>query len=384
MTAVPHDQIEHPDAQHLDAKAPRPKESMPPLDTRAPRPPVVRLRRSVLTVAVMSACGLFAGSLAWAFIVEPGLRERAQALKVQAHPADGQGGAVRPSELVTDKPATYGQLDQLPPPRRLGAQPDPAKPAAAHSSPVNTSRGPSTAAQARDSQLFFASSNGGAGGLAKTSAAGGPQGVATQDYAAVYNGHSLMAPLSPYELKAGAIVPAALLTAVDTSREGPVVATITDNVYDTVSGRTLLIPQGARLIGKHEGESRYGDKRAFLTWDRLILPNGKSLVLSREPGVDAQGAVGVQGQVDRRLGALAVATLFAGAITTLGQIARNHDDHSGGILGDAGDAVSIEAAQVGGKLIDRELDVHPQIHLQPGARVRVLITRDLVLEPYQP
>jgi type IV secretion system protein VirB10 len=377
MTAVPHDQTEP-----LDAQAPRPKQPMPPLDTRAPRPPVVRLRRSVVTVAVMSACGIFAGSLAWAFIVEPGLRERAQARKVQAHATDGQGGAVRPSELVTDKPATYG--DQLPPPRRIGAQPDPTKPAATRAPPASASHGPSTAAQARDSQLFFASSNDGAGGLARASAASGPQGIANRDYAAAYNGHSLMAPLSPYELKAGAIVPAALLTAVDTSREGPVVATITDNIYDTVSGRTLLIPQGARLIGKHEGESRYGDKRSFVTWDRLILPNGKSLVLSREPGVDAQGAVGVQGQVDRRLGALAVATLFAGAITTLGQIARNHDDHSGGILGDAGDATSIQAAQIGGKLIDRELDVHPQIHLQPGARVRVLITRDLILEPYQP
>lgn len=383
MTALPLDQTEQLDAQHLDAKAPRPKEPMAPLDTRAPRPRIVRLRRSIVTVAVMSACGLFAGSLAWAFIVEPGLRERAQALKVEARAADGQG-AVRPSELVTDKPATYGQLDQLPPPRRLGAQPDPAKPAAAPSPPANASRRPSAAAQARDSQLFFASSYAGAGDVAKPSAASGPPGAATQDYAALYNGHSLMAPLSPYELKAGAIVPAALLTAVDTSRDGPVVATITDNIYDTVSGRTLLIPQGARLIGKHEGESRYGDKRAFLTWDRLMLPNGKSLVLSREPGVDAQGAVGVQGQVDRRLGPLAVATLFAGAITTLGQIARSHDDHSGGLLGDAGDAVSIEAAQVGGKLIDRELDVHPQIHLQPGARVRVLITRDLILEPYRP
>jgi type IV secretion system protein VirB10 len=331
----------------------------------------------------MGACGLFAGSLAWAFIVEPSLRDRALAHKAHAAADDGHG-AVRPSEVVTDQPATYGQLDQLPPPRQFGAQPDTAKPAASRPPPASASRGPNTAAQARDSQLFFVSSNGGAGGGAKPTEASSAEHGADRDYAAVYNGHSLIAPLSPYELKAGAVVPAALLTAVDTSREGPVVATITDNIFDTVSGRTLLIPQGARLIGRHEGESRYGDKRAFLTWDRLILPNGKSLVLSREPGVDAQGAVGVLGQVDRRIGALAVATLFAGAITTLGQIARDHHDHSGGILGDAGDATSIEAAQVGGKLIDRELEVRPQIHLQPGARVRVLITHDLILEPYQP
>jgi type IV secretion system protein VirB10 len=184
-------------------------------------------------------------------------------------------------------------------------------------------------------------------------------------------------------VKAGAVVAAALLTGVDTSRPGPVTATVTENVFDTVTGRHLLIPQGSRLVGHHEGESRYGDKRAFIAWERLILPNGKSLVLPKEPGIDAQGAVGAPGDVDHRLGPLAIATVFAGAITTLGQLARDHDDHSSGFLGDAGDAAAIEAAQVGGKLIDRELDVHPVVRLRPGASVRIFITRDLILEPYQ-
>jgi type IV secretion system protein VirB10 len=374
MTALPHSDALDP---------PRPKQPIPPLDARAPRPQVVRLRRSVVTLAVMSACGLLAGALAWAFIVEPSLREQAAQHKLQAHSADGHG-AVRPSELVTDHPASYGQLDQLPPPRQLGGSP---KPAPAPSPPATPTRnGPTVMAEARKSQLFFGDAAG-AGHLEPAKAEGGPAALADRDYGAVYNGHSLLAPLSPYEVKAGAILPAALLTAVDTAREGPVVATVIENVFDTVSGRTLLIPQGARLIGRHEGQSRYGDKRAFVAWERLILPNGKSLVLSKEPGVDAQGAVGVEGRVDRRIGPLVVATLFAGAITTLGQVARDHHDHSdsgGSILGDAGDAAAIEAAQIGGKLIDRELDVHPQISLKPGSRIRVLITRDLILEPYQP
>lgn len=201
----------------------------------------------------------------------------------------------------------------------------------------------------------------------------------------MYNGHVLVAPLSPFELKAGAIVPAALLTAVDTARAGPVIATVTQNVYDSVSGRHLLLPQGTRLIGSSEGRSAYGDRRAFLTWERLILPNGKSLILTSEPGVDAQGAVGVRGQVDRRLWPLMVGTLFAGAITTLGQIARDDDGGgSGGLLGDAGDAAAIEGSQVGGRLVDRELEVRPSIRLRAGAPVRVMITRDLILEPYRP
>jgi type IV secretory pathway VirB10-like protein len=206
---------------------------------------------------------------------------------------------------------------------------------------------------------------------------------ADPDYGEIYNGHRLVAPLSPFELKAGAIVPAALLTAVDTARAGPVIATVTQNVYDSVSGRHLLLPQGTRLIGKSEGESSYGDRRAFLTWERLILPNGKSLILTSEAGVDAQGAIGVRGQVDRRLFPLLIGTLFAGAITTLGQVARDGGD-SGGLLGDAGDAAAIEGAQVGGRLVDRELEVRPSIRLRAGAPVRVMITRDLILEPYRP
>jgi type IV secretory pathway VirB10-like protein len=364
-----------------DPAAPRPKAPMPPLDTRAPRPPVIRLRRSVVTGLVMGGAGLVAGALAWAFVVQPELRASAQAAR--ARPAEARG-AVRPSERVTEGPATYAQLDRLPEPRRLGASRGetatvtPRVTAAPPGSPPPSRAAGGLTSEAQGSGLFFADAD----RAAAAPAAG--TGPARGDYAAIYNTHDLLAPLSPYEVKAGIALPAALLTAVDTSRAGPVVAAVTEGVFDTVTGRHLLIPQGARLLGRHEGESRYGDTRAVIVWDRLILPNGKSLVLSKEPGVDAQGAVGVKGQVDRRLFPLAVATLFSGAITTLGQAARDRDDNSGGLLGDAGDAASIEAAQVGGKLIDRELDVRPVIRLRQGARVRVLITRDLILEPYQP
>lgn len=368
------------------AAGPRPKAPAEPLDARAPRPPAVRLRRSLAAAAVMSAAGVLATALAWAFVVQPELRAQARDGRAEAPAAQGE---VRPSERVTDGPAGYGEPDRLPEPRRLGADPapSPARPAAAEtlpraSAPAARAGSGSAAGEARRSGLFFAADGRGAEASAGTARSG-----AGRDAAAVYNGHALLAPLSPYEVKAGAVIPAALITGVDTSRAGPVVATVTENVFDSVSGRHLLIPQGARLVGRHEGESRHGDRRAFLAWERLILPNGKSLILTREPGVDAQGRAGVEGRVDRRLGALATAALFAGAVTALGQAARDQDDRSGGLWdgfwGDAGDAAAIEAAQVGGRLIDRELQVRPQIRLAPGARVRVLVTRDLVLEPYR-
>ena len=377
------------------ADAPVPKAPTPDLSLRAPRPPVVRLRKSVVQAVVLGGAVLVSGALAWAFVVQPELRAGAQARAAEKKPEQGRG-LVRPAEIVTRQPSSY---DRLPEPR--GAErpettaPSHARaPVSASSYPAQAYRAPpaprsmgaSVADRAARSALFFESSGRSPVGSTVPAAPGVGEGAGTnRGRNGAYNENGLVAPQSPFELKAGAVVPAALLTGLDTARAGPVVAMVTQNVFDTVSGRHLLIPQGARLIGRHEGESAYGDRRAFLVWDRLILPNGKSLTLDAEPGVDAQGTIGVRGQVDRRLFPLLVGTLFAGAVTTLGQMARDDSGRdSGGWLGDAGDAAAIEGAQVGGRLVDRELEVRPSIRLRAGAPVRVMITRDLVLEPYRP
>jgi type IV secretion system protein VirB10 len=118
--------------------------------------------------------------------------------------------------------------------------------------------------------------------------------------------------------------------------------------------------------------------------ERLLFPDGRSITLNREPGIDSQGAGGVQGRVDRRIPQLLTATLFAGAITTLGEVARRDgEDRNNSIVGDIGDAAAAEAARVGGRMIDRELDVKPTIRVRQGTRVQVLLTRDLILEPAQ-
>lgn len=381
-------------ANTASTDAPKPKEPVPDLSLRAPRPSVMRLRKSMVHLVVLSGAVLISGSLAWAFVVQPELRAKAQGRLADGRSTDARG-PIRAAEVITRQPSSY---DRLPEPRLPERDAAPSLEAA----PVSGARDPdwrpppprsaemSAADQAVRSGLFFEAQ--GAGRSPPDVQAAAPlrgEGTATsQGVESGYSRHVLTAPLSPFELKAGAVVPAVLLNGVDTTRAGPVVAVVTQNVFDTVSGRHLLIPQGARLIGRHEGESAYGDRRAFLVWDRLILPNGKSLTLEAEPGVDAQGVVGVRGQVDRRLLPLLAGTLLAGAVTTLGQMARDHDNsgdggrRSGGWLGDAGDAAAIEAAQVGGRLLDRELTVRPSIQLRPGASVRVLITRDLILEPY--
>lgn len=371
---------------------PQPKAPPPPLMGRAARPTAVRIRKPVVQAMVAGAALLLSGSLAWAFIIQPDLKAKARDAAEGDRVEETRGG-VRPSERVTEQPASYDRLPtgagELPEPRGPGERTR-TDPAIASPAPIPSSRygppmaslprGPGPAHQAAASGLFFEEGDRPAISADRATTAA-VQDPSSRDYGAIYSPHGLVAPVSPYELKAGAIVPGVLLTAVDTSRPGPVVATVTQNVFDSITGRHLVVPQGTRLIGRHEGESAHGDRRAFLVWDRMVLPNGKSLILTEEPAVDGQGAVGLQGRTQRRLWSLGVASLFAGAITTLGELARGHSDDRSAVAS-AGDAASIEASQVGGRLIDRELGVRPSIQIRAGAPVRVMITRDLILEPY--
>lgn len=340
----------------------------PGLSVRAPRPPVIRLRRGVALALVASASALIAGALCWSFIVAPQVRAAARSspdeAAKEAPPSRG-----RPAEFVASQPSSYDRLPmaELPEPRILAGGPPVKDGAIARRAPSAATPARAAAVEASQSGLFFATAKPGA--PSSTPPAEPPRTPAE-------------AQTPPLRLASGSVIPATLLTAIDTIRPGPVVAVVSSGVYDSLGGDHLLIPQGARLLGRHEGASRHGEARAFIVWAQLTLPNGATHQLQDEPGVDAQGAIGVEGEVERRLGQLSIATLFAGAITTLGQLARDKDD--AGLLGDVGDAAAIEAARVGGRLIDRELQVSSSVRLEPGAPVRVLLTRDLVLPAYRP
>ena len=136
--------------------------------------------------------------------------------------------------------------------------------------------------------------------------AGAPQS-SQQHKAAFLNGEAdapiyatghLETPRSPFELLAGTVIPAALLTGIDSDLPGNIIATVTENVYDTVTGRTLLIPQGSRLLGVYDSQVGYGQRRVLLIWARLILPDGSSIVLDRLPGTDTEGHAGLEDRVD--------------------------------------------------------------------------------------
>jgi type IV secretion system protein VirB10 len=191
----------------------------------------------------------------------------------------------------------------------------------------------------------------------------------------------LASPRSPYTLQAGQVIPAALITALNSDAPGRVIAQVTAPIYDSLTGDHLLIPQGARLLGRYNNGVRYGDNRVVLAWDRLILPSGASINLQEMEASDATGASGVRDRVDNHLDRLAAAIALSSIISVGANEAESDDEH--GFGQSLGDAAAQQAAQTGARIVDRELSVRPTLRVRAGASVRVLVSRDIVLRPYR-
>jgi type IV secretion system protein TrbI len=195
------------------------------------------------------------------------------------------------------------------------------------------------------------------------------------------SGERIEAPASPYVLQAGAVIPAALLTGLRSDLPGQVTAQVTENVRDTPTGSTLLIPQGARLVGQYDAQIAFGQTRALLVWTRLIMPNGRSIVLERQPGADAEGYAGLEDEVDNHWGTLFKAAILSTLLSIGSEVGSSGSDDDLVRAIRRGGADS--ANQIGQRIVGRSLNVQPTITIRPGFPVRVMVTRDLVLEPYR-
>jgi type IV secretion system protein VirB10 len=191
----------------------------------------------------------------------------------------------------------------------------------------------------------------------------------------------LVPPASPFVLQAGAVIPAALITGLRSDLPGQITAQVTENVYDTPTGGALLIPQGARLIGIYDSQVTFGQSRLLLVWTRLLLPNGYSIVLERQPGADSSGQAGLEDGVDHHWGSLFKAALLSTILavgTELGSD-QNDSDVVRALRRGAGDTLN----QAGQQVVRRNLNIQPTLTIRPGYPVRVIVTRDLVIQPYR-
>ncbi|WP_428977701.1 TrbI/VirB10 family protein [Rhodoligotrophos defluvii] len=189
----------------------------------------------------------------------------------------------------------------------------------------------------------------------------------------------VMAPASPYVLQAGAVISAALITGIRSDLPGQITAQVTEHIYDSPTGRILLVPQGTRIIGEYSNDVGFGQRRVLLVWNRLILPNGRSIVLERQPGADTQGYAGLEDGVDYHWWDLAKAAGLSTLLAVGAEIAVDDEDRLIRAIRDGAQDTINDAGQ---QIIRRQLQVAPTLTIRPGFPVRVIVTRDLVLEPY--
>lgn len=195
----------------------------------------------------------------------------------------------------------------------------------------------------------------------------------------------LLPPRSRYEIQSGNVIPAALVTGLNSDLPGRVIAQVTAPVYDSVTGTHLLIPQGSRLIGTYENSVRYGDSRILLAWNRLILPNGWSINLREMNASDPTGAAGLSDRTDNHFSRLAAAIGLSAIISVIANESEDEGSQDDASLSQSvGDAAAQQAAQTGSQIVQRDLSVRPTLRIRPGASVRVLVTRDIQLRPYRP
>lgn len=401
-------------ARAEDAPAAHPKEDPETLVLRGRPRPVVRFRRGlIIGVTAAVAGGLIA--VTWVALDPPSFR-----LAAGEEPA-GDPLRKAPPEALANAPASYGQVPRLGPPlpgdlgrpilehqRSLETPPgggDPAAPAdtdrARDAADAERQRRAAAQEAARASGVIVQIAGRGAAAEPVRGAEPRPAaeaGAATEpptaDPAAQQgrsgfgrsepgdtNPHALRPAASPWMLTAGTVIPASLITGLNSDLPGTVFAQVTENVRDSATGRTVLIPQGARLIGSYDSVVAYGQRRAMLVWQRIVFPDGASVRLDNMPATDLSGYAGLEDEVDfhtwRLLKGIALSTLL-GVGTELSLGSGESD-----LVRAVRESTQQNAARAGDRITARNLDVQPTITVRPGWPLRAVVHKDLILRPWR-
>ena len=204
--------------------------------------------------------------------------------------------------------------------------------------------------------------------------------VAARDTAGDINPYRLAPPPSPYLLAAGSVISASLITGLRSDVPGLVTAQVTERVYDSPTGRILLIPQGARLVGSYDSVVAFGQRRALIVWQRIMLPDGSSLKIDNVSATDPSGYAGLADKVDFHtwtlLKGVAISTLLGvgSGLTFTGE---------SDLVQAIRESTEQNVSRAGDQLTSRNLQIQPTITIRPGAEVRLVVHRDLILAPWE-
>jgi type IV secretion system protein TrbI len=379
------------------APVPQPKEDPQALVLRGRPRRVVRFRRGVIISATALVTAALA-ALAWTALQPPTFRLAAE--------PEGKPAGPAAAEVLQGAPRSYGEIPQLGPPlpgdlgppilerqRQIASgSADPSAPAVEWGDGNGAGEEQQRVLEmraARSSSVLVQIRGSGSGGIAKASEAApgtseGPQpGTMEADHVSTAERRSsfnlIAASPSRWSLQAGTVIPASLITGIDSDVAGLVVAQVAQNVRDSATGRTILIPQGARLIGRYESAAVHGQERAHLLWDRLLFPDGSSLDLGKTPASDSSGYSGLKGHVNAHSWQLIKGVILSSVLGLGGELSLG----GGGAIARAIRQSSEQnASQAGEQIVARELDIRPTLTIPPGWHVDALLDEDLELQPW--
>ena len=189
----------------------------------------------------------------------------------------------------------------------------------------------------------------------------------------IYSGYTLVEQIIPYEVKASTVIPGVLITGMNSDLPGTVIGQVSENVYDSISGKYLLIPQGTRIIGKYDSKTTYAQERGLVIWQRLIMPNGKSLVLDNLQGADQAGYSGFKDKVHSHYGRVLWSAIIGGLITG-GVAAATDVEDDDSFRGQAGSNAANNISSATNSIVNKNLNIQPTVIIRPGSKSRSLET----------
>jgi type IV secretory pathway VirB10-like protein len=194
------------------------------------------------------------------------------------------------------------------------------------------------------------------------------------------------APLSLFEIKAGTIIPAVMVGGVNSDLPGQIIGQVSQNVYDTATGRFILIPQGAKLVGTYDNSVAGGQNRVLAAWTRIIYPDGSSVDLGKMPGTDEGGYAGFTDQVNNHAfrifgNALLMSVFSAGLQLSQGSSSAQNGPTTQQTMSAA---LGQTLGQAATQMLQRDMAVQPTLEIRPGYRFNIMVIKDAVLRPWTP
>lgn len=200
-----------------------------------------------------------------------------------------------------------------------------------------------------------------------------------------YSKAQRQAQLTPYEIRVGSIIPAVMISGINSDLPGDIIAQVSQDVRDTRTGRYVLIPQGSKLIGRYDSHIAMGQERVMIAWYRVQFPDASTFDLDNMGAVDLAGYAGVKDKVNNHTwrifkNAFLLSIIGAGASIAIGE-GDNEDDNDP--VNTLRAEMGRQFGQVGSNMISRNLNIQPTLEIRPGYRFNVMVNKDLILQPYQ-